>query len=377
MLRSFRFSNHRSFADEQELLLMPGGADPGFAVVPVAAMYGANASGKSNLLDALEFMRTAVVESFRLWETDTGIPRSAFRLNPGVVGRPSTFVVELFVEDVPYTYGFEVDDESVIQEWLYAYPKRRSRKIFERHGDQIILGSTVEAHAKLVALEELIRPNALFLSLAAQVNLGPVLPVAQWFRRAVRFATGRQEGRPPAAGRFANLLWQEPERQHQVVALLAAADLGISDVRVEVEDLAAIRGQMPSVNRRDYALNNDSSRRLALHFFHNGSDEPFDFMDESAGTRCWVGLLPDVLAVLGNGSMLVLDESDTNLHPLLMAALIGLFQERETNPQSAQLVFASHDTSLLGTLLGERVLDRDQIWFVEKDSRGARASSSR
>lgn len=122
MLRSFRLGNHRSFAEEQELLLMPA-YDKTREVLPVAAIYGANASGKSNLLDGLRFMRSAVVDSFGHWDADgdDGVPRRPFRLDPALRAEPSTFVVELLIESVRYTYGFVLDDSAVREEWLYSY----------------------------------------------------------------------------------------------------------------------------------------------------------------------------------------------------------------------------------------------------------------
>ncbi|MGH3622880.1 MAG: AAA family ATPase, partial [Sciscionella sp.] len=164
MLRSFRLGNHRSFDDEQELLLMPSLPSDARVALPVTAIYGANASGKSNLLDGLRFMRQAVLGSFSQWDAEGGVPRRPFRLAPGSRSRPSAFVVELSVERVPYTFGFTVDDERVREEWLYSYPEKRKRVLFERDDEGISFGSTVpEMKAKLDVLRELTRPNALFL----------------------------------------------------------------------------------------------------------------------------------------------------------------------------------------------------------------------
>lgn len=181
MLRSFRLGNHRSFRDEAELLLMPAQHSGPSSVVPVTALYGANASGKSNLIDGLLFMRSAVRQSFGHWELDGGVPRQPFRL--GVVPQPSVFVVEVVINRVPYTYGFTVDDAVVRQEWLYSYPEKRRRKIFERDGNEITLGSKITggARAKFKLLEKLTRPNALFLSTCANTRLNVVMPVYRWF----------------------------------------------------------------------------------------------------------------------------------------------------------------------------------------------------
>jgi AAA15 family ATPase/GTPase len=113
-----------------------------------------------------------------------------------------------------------------------------------------------------------------------------------------------------------------------------------------------------------------SRRRWRLTFRHGDAEIPFELNDESAGTRNWLGLIPTVLDVLDEGRVLVVDEIDASLHPMLTAKLAGVFQSEEANPNGAQLIFTTHDTSLLGTMLGDDVLARDQIWFVDKNAEG-------
>jgi AAA domain, putative AbiEii toxin, Type IV TA system len=134
MLRSFRVANHKSIKDEQELLLVPA-YDKSRPVVPVAGIYGANAAGKSNLLDALRWMQYAVRSSYAEWEPDAGVPRTPFRLDPAAAAEPSLFSVELVLDGVRHVYGFEVDHERVREEWLYSYPRRRKRIVFRRGVD--------------------------------------------------------------------------------------------------------------------------------------------------------------------------------------------------------------------------------------------------
>ncbi len=182
MLRSFRVANHRSIRAEQELLLMPA-YDKIRPVVPVAALFGANASGKSNLLDALKFMQTAVRDSYADWKPGTGVPRRPFKLDPDAAAEPSVYVVDLLLDGVRHIYGFEVDDEKVREEWLHAFPHNRRRVIFDRTDQQIKLGSTLADHrARTTLLTELTRGNTLFLSAAAHANVAEVLPLYEWFR---------------------------------------------------------------------------------------------------------------------------------------------------------------------------------------------------
>jgi len=408
VLRSFRLANHRSFRGEAELSLLPA-YDKGRPAVPVAAIYGANAAGKSNLVDGLMFMRSAVRDSYRAWDPAGSIPRRPFRLDPAGGSQPSLFTVDLLLAGARYTYGFVVDDEVVREEWLYTYPKSRRRILFEREGTSIRLGESLgPARSKGEALAELTRPNALFLSLAAQVGLAEVGAVSEWFTRGGLVKAGdtiNRDRRNLAAfmtGPFRGRLKE----------LLATADTGINDVGVDTEELprelagkvesaeaalrvqldtlaeSARRAQLDTLAEQDIAM---QARRMlgrgeflltemetarekygtrpAIRFRH-GPDVYLDLEDESAGTRAWIHALADTLTVLDGGGVLVVDEIDSSLHPNLTALLIQQFRSGETNPHGAQLIFTTHDATLLGTSFGEEVLARDEIWFVEKNAGG-------
>ncbi len=370
MLRSFRLANHRSIAEEQELLLMPARQSEKLAV-PVTAIYGANASGKSNVISGLAFMRSAVLQSFARWESDEGVPRTPFRLDPALRTQPSLYVAELVVDGVPYTYGFSVDDTEVLEEWLYSYPEKRRRMLFSRQRGAFNFGTTLgDLRPKLALLEELTRPNALFLSAAAKLNLDPLLPVYQWFRVGTRLRSSRRRSLVGLAERIQDFLAKNPGNHDRLVSLLTAADVGITNVSVEEAD--ELEGLHFPGRARPPALRNPVNKpSLQLRLEHGVEGELFGLGDESDGTLSWLELLPVVLDVLDEGSVIAVDEIDTSLHPLLTAQLVELFQDPETNPKNAQLIFTTHDTSLLGTMIGSKVLDRDQIWFVQKNSAGA------
>ncbi|WP_328647017.1 ATP-binding protein [Amycolatopsis sp. NBC_00348] len=364
MLRSFRLGNHRSFRDERELLLMPAAPGDERPAVPVAAIYGANASGKSNLFKGITFVKRAVMNvhvSNEAGRHDIVAVQDPFRLDPGMERRPSTFVFELIAEGVPYTYGFILQEHEILEEWLYSYPEKRKRVIFERDRATIKFGSTMaDLRQKLELLEELIRPTALLLSVCDRLELGALMPAYRWFSTGVLASGvgGRQPDPDYSQYVVGDYLRRNPEHRQRMVSLLGVADVGIVDMIVK--------------ERQD-----SHSRRLAGESFglevkllHGAGREPFDFDDESSGTRNWVGLLPLVLSTLDAGRLLLVDEIDASLHPLLTAKLVGLFQDSEINAKGAQLIFTTHDTSLLGTMLGEQVLERDQIWFVDRDAEG-------
>lgn len=401
MLRSFRLGNHKSFAEEQELLLMPAQPGDKRPVVPVTAIYGANASGKSNLLDGLAFMQRAVTNSFARWEVDEGVTRNPFRLRADGGDAASVFVLDLIVDNVPYTYGFTLNDDEIREEWLYSYPKKRERKLFERNGDRIRFSSTIDdIKAKLELVESLTRPNSLFLSAIAQTRLEPLMPVYRWFRSQLLM---RPSGYYPFSARIADrinsFILHSPETRERFVALLRAADIGITDLHIEetadpelsierdaveqriAKTEAAASQASPAErerlnstlerlhHRRDILSRRIHQQRIELKLEHGTTS--FSLGDESAGTVSWLQLLPMVLEALDSGQIVVVDEIDTSLHPLLTAQLIGLFKDTETNPNGAQLIFTTHDASLLGTMLDDEVLERDQVWFVEKDTDGA------
>lgn len=401
MLHSFRLANHRSIAGEQELLLMPARRAER-PVVPVTAIYGANASGKSNLIHGLTFMRSAVLDSFPRWDVEGGVPRQPFRLSSDGRSQPSVYVVELVIDGVPHVYGFGVNDDEIIEEWLYSYPEKRKRTIFSRERSKIAFGTTLgDMKAKMEVLEEFTRPNALFLSAAARLNLGPLIPVYRWFRSALRVRGSSTHFSSLKLTREVHaFLEKRSDNRQRLISLLTAADVGITDVVVEESEeprisrkIAEIDARMHSVihqstanGAEDQILEREMStlqrereffeqlateRRPELRFAHGSGGELFDLDEESAGTRSWLALLPIVLDVLDEGDVIIVDEIDTSLHPLLTAQLVGLFQSSETNSRNAQLIFTTHDTSLMGTMIGNNALDREQVWFVQKTAAGA------
>jgi len=363
VLRSFRVLNHRSIRDEQELSLTPVYGDE--PAVPVTAVYGANASGKSNLFGALEFMASAVRDSFGRWSPDGGVPRRPFKLTREAAAQPSGFVAEFIAEGVRHTYGFVVDDRVVREEWLYTYPEKRKRVVFEREGGDIKVGTTVgDLRGKLDVLKALVRPNALFLSVAAQSNVGQVGPAYQFLVDKLVFQsrdTWRQD-----LTRVTQML-QEPDQRDRLVGLVRAADLGVVGIEAKPRSYAEarLRDLLESAGHPVPPIEQE------LWFTHSKGTQPLSFDDQSGGTKDWVLLVPAVLDALDEGQTLVLDEVDTNLHPLLTAQLIRLFQNPETNSRRAQLVLITHDTMLLGNRMGEDIVRRDQVWFVEKGPDGA------
>lgn len=391
MLLSFRAGNHRSMRDEQQLRMSPVyDADrpegTQLDAVPVVALFGANASGKSNVVDALRFMTRMVRASHRDAEPGGGIERYPFALDQDGLTDPSWYVVDLLLEGVRHTYGFSVDSERVVDEWLYSYPLGRKRKIFHRNGDDFEYGDGTPKR-ELDLIRTITEPNTLFISIAARSKQELIQPVYAWFLGSVLIRAGgsRRYGVTPAT---VSLL-EDPKRSPAVVDLLRAADLGIENAGVErvtvAEDyspgLRRVRETRPrSVEGQEALFGDETSSRLRgavrevarVWIEQRGRKGAvrLDLRDQSEGTRILLDYAGPVLRTLERGGLLVIDEVDASLHPRLTAHLIRLFQQPDTNSQGAQLLLTTHDASLLGRSAGEDILKRDQVWFVEKDEHG-------
>jgi len=377
MLLKFRFSNFRSFRTEQELSLiaskLPGSGDGLFSltglreqVLPVAAIYGANASGKTAVLKAFELMANAVKFSHTQWQPDQRIPVQPFAGDDLV--RPSEFSVDFLLDGIRHQYGFAANSQAVTREWLYVYPKGKRQLWFERiEGAPISFGAKMPGENKII--EGLTRKNSLFLSAAAQNNHEELSSIYRWFSGGVSFVIGNiaLAGRAIHGAR-APEIWQEETDKATIVRLLKQADLGVSELHIEDTPLPeSLKKQFDRV-RLLSGTSFPETRRVIRLLHHVGNRTiPFEAEQESSGTLTYLNLLGPVVNLLKNGGMLLVDELDTSLHPLMAVQIIRLFSNPPSNPRSAQLIFNTHDTNLLSS--GD--LRRDQIWFTEKDSAGS------
>lgn len=393
MLLSFRVENHKSVRDEQQLLLTPAYEDArpenaGWEASTVAGVFGANASGKSNVLNALVYMRDTVRWSMNNSEPGGGVARTPFALSAEAGSEPSTYVVDLMLGGVRHTYGFAVDDTEVVEEWLYRYPKRRKRAVFERDEGGFSFGE--ESRSRLRQVEQLTGPNVLFLTVAARTGSNEVAPVYRWFSEALVFAEER-------GTRIPDWLRGNKVRQEHVEslsALLRSADTGVHSVELQNDseggassghvaggfwrrELRPQRGRPGEEPAGEGEA--ETAKKFArwlqkptLAFRHSTDDEVrrLEWAEESRGTKALTTLGYQAQRVLEFGGALVVDEIDASLHPYLSARIISLFRDEAENPHGAQLLFTSHDAALLGRIRGEEVLKRDHIWFVDKDAQG-------
>ncbi|MDN5854007.1 MAG: AAA family ATPase [Actinomycetia bacterium] len=370
MLIRFEVANFRSILDPIELSMVAVDRDRsavrpapniGESLLTIAGIYGPNASGKSNVLAALAWLSTAVRDSLRFWDDE--IPVEPFALAEAGAA-PSEFAIELLVDGVRFEYLLELDSSEVHHEALFHYPEKKRRRIFERDGDELVLQRGLGG---LSGTRELLTPRTLALSIARRFDEPLVTRFAaqllairmRGIRPSVRSGAGRLR---PSADRTTAAWFQEPTdstAHQQALAMLRLADLGIDDVVFE-DEVVAVSG----ADDGDSA----SSRRVRrIRLLHRAGTTTvsLDMNVESEGTRTWFSMIGSVLAALESGTLLIVDELDASLHPRLSAELVRLFTDPTSNPEGAQLVFTSHDTSLLNHL------NRDEVWLTEKDDRGA------
>lgn len=383
MLLSFRVSNHKSIREEQTLHMQPV-YDKTRPALPVAAIFGANAAGKSNVIDAFAFMVNAVSDSFRGWRR-TLVPRTPFLLDNESRRAESVYVVELLLNDARWIYGFSLDAVAVRDEWLHVYPHNRRRVVFDRSGSDIKIGSTSGVNRKLAKeLTMAVPSSALFLSYLAEVDteqahLSDAGLIHRWFQASVNFLSTRDTlGNELALAHRLKAAEKDPVERSRIIGLLTAADVGIVDVEIEFilsgrpadtkrvsdHESALWAGADPVAVGHRFSGPAYADSRLVFH--HGPGRRPLFFDQESHGTRAWLGYIGPALDALESGGLLVVDEIDTSLHPHLTTQLIGLFRDREINKKGAQLIFTTHDATLLGKYFGDEILGRDEIWLVEK-----------
>ena len=329
-------------------------------VLTVAGIYGPNASGKSNVLDALAWLSMAVADSLHSWEEH--IPRDAHRFGNGP-SSPSKFDLDLVLNGIPYAYRLEVDDSAVLFESLDSYPARRRRNLFTRHKEAIDFRRGLDG---IRGIRELLTPTTLALSAARRVVKSEVGNVGRTVARMR--VLGLRRRRFHRASGF-GLLDSTTRLLLEGAEVIPPTLFGPSEDPLAVTDpslaLDLLRFADPGI--ADFEITEEESRRTTgprhrLRLVHGGDGEPvaFDLEDESVGTQTWFRLIGPVLLALQDGRILLLDEIDASLHPRLSSRLIEIFQDPQTNTRGAQLVFTSHDTSLLNGL------NRDEVWLTEK-----------
>lgn len=393
MLIQFNFENYRSFRDKSILSMEAKGNSEYKSclipykkkgLLPAGAILGKNGGGKSNVVRAfwlgVQFIRNAQKTQHEKAE----VPVRAFALNDYSANCPSCFEYEYIQDGVKYIYGFSATKKEIKTEYLYASPKGQKSEIFTRQGQFFSFPSNGEKKKKEM-IAEAVAPNQLFFSIACVMNYQPCIAAMKWFRESIHFSKDYAD--IPAQllehAEDANML-------KSIVSYAKQADVGIEDMMFEIrneeistsdslpEDLP--EGMLEALKQFTAALKDSSdSAEMNLKIgevktssLHRGIDQAgqeklfeLELSDESEGTRRLMSLAPGIERVLHQGGVLIVDEIDRELHPLLAEFIISKFQSPETNPGHAQIIFTTLDTELLNM----EILRKDQIYFVDKNKK--------
>jgi uncharacterized protein len=387
MLIEFSVGNYRSFKEKVTFSMVAANitakdkeldennvyrVDKDLELIKSAAIYGANASGKSNLAKAIGFMRWFMVNSSKDTQSTDEINVERFRLNRETEGKPSFFEIVFLLDGKKYRYGFEATTEKVISEWLFYVPQSRETKLFKREGQKI--NSTKSYGEGIEQITKLTRDNALFLSVCAQFNVDIAEKILNWITKNLNIISGSDDNEYL---RYTLNSLKEHKNKDEILQLVKKLDLSIHDIEVEETEIS--HDSLPESLRDILSQFNDDKEKITAtsvqtkhkKFDEQGnyiSDEIFNLgSEESEGTQKLFALAGPLFDVLKKGKILIIDEFDTKLHPLISRAIVEIFNSNQTNPNNAQLIFMTHDTNLLSN----KLFRRDQIWFTEKNRVGA------
>ena len=383
MLVEFRVKNFRSFKDEQVLSMVAAPGDDSLPenvhrgqvnLLKSAAIYGPNASGKSNLIRAMRVMQNIISDSAS-YKPNESLPVKPFALSSQCISEPSEFEVTFILNESVFQFGFSATKVKVVEEWLYETPlnrKRRSqRQLYVRSqsdkGDWNMNSRHLSGQKSAIAKKT--RPNALFLSVAAQWNHELLTKLYDWFTSSLILYLADDEIMPVTKDHCLN----SSNFKASVIQMLNHVDLGIENMSISLREVD--NSEMVKYFVEDYREKFMTFYRgqegYTVNFQHRNriTDEIGDISleDESDGTKRYFDLIGPWSMALNDGNCLLIDELDRSLHPHLIRHLLFTFNSHYANPTGAQLLFSTHDT----TLLNSELLRRDQIWFTEKGSEGS------
>ncbi len=380
MLIEFSVTNYRSISERQTLNLAASAAyselestntvfsdfEAGApSLLRSVALYGSNASGKTTLISALNFMQTCVLLSAKESQAGEPIGVVPFKLTEKTRRSSSAFEVSFVEGGVRYEYGFACDASRFTEEWLRAYPNGRAQTWFHRLTDDADIEhykfSPKFATASLrESYKDQTTPNSLFLSRATQLNNQQIKPVFDWFRERLRIIAIHG-----LSDLFSSQRCEMPEERVKILAFMKAADLSISGIRIENKGF--VGDDLPGeLKKGRIGLRIKTLLEAKFQHLDVVSNEVIEFAkdEESDGTNALFAFAGPWLDVLDKDKVLVIDELDRSLHPLIVRQLVEQFHHAQSK---AQLIFTTHDT----TILSQKVLRRDQVWLTEKDKGSA------
>jgi len=380
MLLQFKVSNYRSIGEEQTISLIPAPkqkdheqniiSQDKYNALNAIALYGANASGKSNILNAMSLLDKIVHISARTSST-AKLPYDPFLLREDWKTKPTTLEILFVIDEKRYRYGFEFNATEIQKEWLFRKSAGREVNLFEREGNIIEVSSGFNDTKKMIDLAiQVTKKNALFLSACDMVNIDEAMNIMQWFKHFNMI-----DGLNTEIEEFKTVdLWRNPEYKSKIKNYLSAICLNIIDIDIvtkkfEESDLPVSMPEGLRNHLKQELQEAEGYTVFAKHNLYDAENNPTATTwwkwdeKESAGAKKAFHISGPVLWALANGGVLIMDEIEAKLHPLMTLNTIEIFLNSQSNPNNAQLIFATHDTNLLSY----SKLRRDQIYFAEKN----------
>jgi uncharacterized protein len=365
MLLEFSVSNYLSFRDKTTFSMIANsssGLEDNLVevqdkrILKSASIYGANASGKSNLFKILSYV-VMMLKNSNSTDINAKLPIIPFKLDDKYINDASEFEIKLIIDKIRYVYGFKADMNKIYEEYLYYYPNGRETKIFDR----INIDSYSYSKKDEKILKEIERknaPNKFFLATATNWNYAKTKPVYDFITDSIIVCTNLEDLKSISFDMFE----ENDKLKDFTINFLKKADFNIEDYVIS----SSFIPQDLFIGVSDFITKNISGipKTYQILFKHKNSNNYLSLSEESLGTQILFTFIPFIENTLSNKKVLIIDELDKSMHPFLVQYIVSLFNDTDTNKNSSQLIFDTHDTNLLDL----NVLRRDQIWFVLKDN---------
>lgn len=377
---NFTVENFRSIAQRKSISFRPDiikdepkeniYKSDNFSYLKTVAIYGANSSGKSNLINALGCMGTILVNSVKMNDKEE-LPYFPFRLNKKNHLLPTLYEVDIIIENTRYKYGFSNKEYKIFDEWLIRVENSGTEKpLFIRNEEGIGVNEKLFSEGK--DLESRTNENRLFVSLVGQLGGEISNKIIGFFSKSLNTLSGLNTDGLTSYTKY--VLNENITGCSDIKHFFKQLQLGFIDVITKERnfDINELPNDMPKELKDKLAQELKGKKLVSVFSTHGIYDDegqlvetstfPFEEM-ESDGTQKLFDLAGPIFDTIKNGSILVIDELDAKMHPLISRELVALFNNPEQNPLGAQLIFTTHDINLLSS----KLLRRDQIWFTEKD----------
>lgn len=387
MLIEFSIENFRSIRDEVTLSLLSSHdkslesntfssdcLNKNDRLLKSAAIYGPNASGKSNIILAFDTLQKMVLHSIKN-QPEEIIEYEPFKLDQKFLQKPTKFKIVFIHNNIQYVYGVGFNEKKIIEEFLYYYPKGRKSTIFERKENINPYFPKDKRIQKQIFDRTL--DNVLYLSNSAQQKYDKTVEVFKWFKDNLIVTINRSNFENPLLMEKTIQMLESEESRQDVMNSLYKADVAIYDVNAEFKEIKPQDRLNVKKNYGNFLIRQKGMLRelLEIKTRHKSDskiflDTLFDFFsEESDGTQRIFCLIGSFIDALNNGKTIVLDELELRLHPNLSKYLLQLFQDPSKNTKNAQIIFTTHNTNLLSL----NSLRKDQIWLIQKDPNNGRS----